>query len=143
MSRHMMRGRQLSRDTEHRKAMRRNLVQSLFEHGKVRTTLPKAKEYYQDLKQRMGKFGRHPDELKIASGISVVVGESEQEVRERLESWQELIHPDVGVLVEGEVERVDPAIRLNKLHRLVRVGLAEWRQQIGHDLLDQFLLVAA
>jgi large subunit ribosomal protein L17 len=40
----MMRGRQLSRDTEHRKALRRNLVQSLFEHGKVRTTLPKAKE---------------------------------------------------------------------------------------------------
>jgi large subunit ribosomal protein L17 len=37
-------GRQLSRDTEHRKALRRNLVQSLFEHGKVRTTLPKAKE---------------------------------------------------------------------------------------------------
>jgi large subunit ribosomal protein L17 len=37
-------GRQLSRDTEHRKAMRRNLVQSLFEHGKVRTTLPKAQE---------------------------------------------------------------------------------------------------
>jgi large subunit ribosomal protein L17 len=40
----MVRGRQLSRDTEHRKALRRNLVQSLFEHGKVRTTLPKAKE---------------------------------------------------------------------------------------------------
>ena len=44
MSSHMLRGRQLSRDTEHRKALRRNLVQSLFEHGKVRTTLPKAKE---------------------------------------------------------------------------------------------------
>ena len=42
--RHMLRGRQVSRDTEHRKALRRNLVQSLFEHGKVRTTLPKAKE---------------------------------------------------------------------------------------------------
>src|SRR5258708_6169431 len=42
--RHRLRGRQLSRDTEHRKAMRRNLVQSLFEHGKVRTTLPKAQE---------------------------------------------------------------------------------------------------
>jgi len=40
----MIRGRQLSRDTEHRKAMRRNLVQSLFEHGKVRTTMPKAQE---------------------------------------------------------------------------------------------------
>lgn len=40
----MIRGRQLSRDTEHRNALRKNLVQSLFEHGKVRTTLPKAKE---------------------------------------------------------------------------------------------------
>jgi len=44
MSSHMIFGRQLSRDSEHRKAMRRNLVQSLFEHGKVRTTLPKALE---------------------------------------------------------------------------------------------------
>src|SRR4051812_6776396 len=44
MSSHMIRGRQLSRDTEHRLALRRNLCQSLFEHGKVKTTLPKAKE---------------------------------------------------------------------------------------------------
>jgi large subunit ribosomal protein L17 len=40
----MMRGRQLSRDTEHRKALRRNMAQSLFEHGKIRTTEAKAKE---------------------------------------------------------------------------------------------------
>jgi len=44
MSSHRLLGRQLSRDSEHRMAMRRNLVQSLFEHGKVRTTLPKAQE---------------------------------------------------------------------------------------------------
>lgn len=44
MSSHNIRGRQLSVDTEHRIAIRRNLVQSLFEHGKVRTTHPKAKE---------------------------------------------------------------------------------------------------
>jgi large subunit ribosomal protein L17 len=44
MSSHRLFGRQLSRDTEHRIAMRRNLVQSLFEHGAVRTTMPKAKE---------------------------------------------------------------------------------------------------
>src|SRR5688572_9992712 len=44
MSRHLMRGRQLSRDTEHRKALRRNMAQSLFEHGKIRTTVAKAKE---------------------------------------------------------------------------------------------------
>jgi large subunit ribosomal protein L17 len=44
MSSHRIFGRQLSRDSEHRKAMRRNLVQSLFEHGQVRTTKPKALE---------------------------------------------------------------------------------------------------
>ena len=42
--RHGAAGRKLNRTTEHRLAMRRNLVQSLIEHGKVRTTLPKAKE---------------------------------------------------------------------------------------------------
>jgi alkanesulfonate monooxygenase SsuD/methylene tetrahydromethanopterin reductase-like flavin-dependent oxidoreductase (luciferase family) len=39
--------------------------------------------------------------LKIASGISVVIGESEQEARDKRESWQELIHPDVGVFRLG------------------------------------------
>ena len=42
--RHQRLGRQLSRDSEHRKALRRNMAQSLFEHGKIRTTLPKALE---------------------------------------------------------------------------------------------------
>src|SRR5437762_13039835 len=44
MSSHLIRGRQLSRDTEHRKSLRRSLAQSLFEHGSIKTTLPKAKE---------------------------------------------------------------------------------------------------
>ena len=42
--RHGVAGRKLNRTSEHRLAMRRNLVQSLIEHGKIRTTLPKAKE---------------------------------------------------------------------------------------------------
>ncbi len=42
--RHRVAGRKLNRTTEHRLAMRRNLVQSLIEHGKVRTTLAKAKD---------------------------------------------------------------------------------------------------
>jgi len=36
-------GKQLSRDTQHRTAMWRNLAAALFEHGEVWTTLPKAK----------------------------------------------------------------------------------------------------
>jgi large subunit ribosomal protein L17 len=57
MASHRLFGRQLSRDTEHRIAMRRNLVQSLFEHGSVRTTLPKAKEV-QPLAEKMITLAR-------------------------------------------------------------------------------------
>ena len=42
--RHLARGRKLNRTTSHRLALRRNLVQSLIEHGAIRTTLAKAKE---------------------------------------------------------------------------------------------------
>jgi len=42
--RHAVFGRKLNRDSEHRVALRRNLAQSLIEHGQIRTTLPKAKE---------------------------------------------------------------------------------------------------
>ena len=41
--RHRVYGRKLSRDSEHRRAMIRNLAAGLFEHGEVETTLPKAK----------------------------------------------------------------------------------------------------
>jgi large subunit ribosomal protein L17 len=42
--RHRVAGRQLSRTSEHRLALRRNLAASLFEHETVSTTLEKAKE---------------------------------------------------------------------------------------------------
>ena len=42
--RHRNSGRQLNRNSSHRKAMFRNLTASLFDHEVIRTTLPKAKE---------------------------------------------------------------------------------------------------
>lgn len=42
--RHRIRHRKLNRTSEHRKALRQNLAQSLFEHGQVKTTLAKAKD---------------------------------------------------------------------------------------------------
>ena len=41
--RNRIQGRQLSRDSEHRTAMLRNLAAGLFEHGQIETTMPKAK----------------------------------------------------------------------------------------------------
>lgn len=42
--RHLVAGRKLNRTTEHRTAMKRNIAKNLFEHGRITTTLPKAKE---------------------------------------------------------------------------------------------------
>lgn len=42
--RHRQSGRQLNRNSPHRKAMFRNMATSLFKHELIRTTVPKAKE---------------------------------------------------------------------------------------------------
>lgn len=42
--RHLIDHRKLNRTSAHRQAMLRNMVCSLFEHGRVTTTVPKAKE---------------------------------------------------------------------------------------------------
>ncbi|GAB3373624.1 50S ribosomal protein L17 [Spongiibacter taiwanensis] len=42
--RHRQSGRQLNRNSSHRKAMFRNMTASLVEHELIKTTLPKAKE---------------------------------------------------------------------------------------------------
>ncbi len=42
--RHLVARRKLNRTSEHRQALRRNMAQSLFEHGQIRTTLAKAND---------------------------------------------------------------------------------------------------
>ena len=43
--RHRKRGRKLSRATDQRTALRRHVVCALFQHGRITTTVPKAKEF--------------------------------------------------------------------------------------------------
>ena len=42
--RHRKSGRQLNRNSSHRKSMFKNMAASLFEHEVIKTTVPKAKE---------------------------------------------------------------------------------------------------
>jgi large subunit ribosomal protein L17 len=42
--RHNLRGRKLNRTTAHREAMFDNMVTALFQHERIKTTLPKSKE---------------------------------------------------------------------------------------------------
>lgn len=58
--RHGKRGRKLGRTASHKKAMLNNMATSLFEHGAVRTTLPKAKEL-RHVAERMITFAKRGD----------------------------------------------------------------------------------
>lgn len=60
-------------------------------------TLDEAVSFYADVKGRMGKYGRHPDELKIMPGIFPVVAPSQAEAEDKFEQLQALIQPVVGL----------------------------------------------
>jgi alkanesulfonate monooxygenase len=60
------------------------------------TDLARAREFYRDLKGRMAKYGRSPDQLKIMPGLNPIVGATAAEAEEKHRFLQERIHPDVG-----------------------------------------------
>jgi large subunit ribosomal protein L17 len=58
--RHRRSGRKLGRDASHRKALYANLTASLIEHGRIRTTVAKAKEV-RPVAEEMITLGRRGD----------------------------------------------------------------------------------
>ncbi len=58
--RHRKAGRKLGRNTKHRRALFRNLVQALIKEERIITTLPKAKEF-RPLAERMITLGKKGD----------------------------------------------------------------------------------
>lgn len=63
----------------------------------VGATLEDAKAFYADVKGRMAKYGRHPDELKILPGIPVYVGETHDEAQAKLDALSTSLHPEAGL----------------------------------------------
>ncbi|MCZ2201321.1 MAG: LLM class flavin-dependent oxidoreductase [Cylindrospermopsis raciborskii PAMP2012] len=59
-------------------------------------TLRDAQEFYSDIKGRLAKYGRSPEDLKIMPGAFPVIGRTEEEALEKYEFIQSLIHPDVA-----------------------------------------------
>lgn len=59
--------------------------------------LADAQEFYRDVKSRLVKYGRQPDDLKIMPGVSIFVAKTEQEAQEKYQLLNSLIHPKVGL----------------------------------------------
>jgi FMN-dependent oxidoreductase (nitrilotriacetate monooxygenase family) len=64
-------------------------------------TLTDARAYYDDVKGRMAKYGRDPEQLLITPGLSVVVGDTDSEAEQRFAELQELIDFSKGVNLGG------------------------------------------
>ncbi|MER2622798.1 MULTISPECIES: LLM class flavin-dependent oxidoreductase [Pseudomonadota] len=53
--------------------------------------------FYRELKERVRKAGRSPDDLKIMPGLSPVVGRTREEAQAKFQELQDLIDPVVGL----------------------------------------------
>ncbi|RYZ10083.1 MAG: LLM class flavin-dependent oxidoreductase [Myxococcales bacterium] len=64
-------------------------------------TLADAQAFYRDVKGRLAKYGRRPEQLKIMPGIFPVLGKTESEAKAKYQELQDLILPEVGLGLLG------------------------------------------
>src|SRR5690349_18421884 len=63
----------------------------------ISSTLEAARAYYTDVKGRMAKYGREPDDLKILPALCPVVGRTRAEAQTKYDQLQALIDPLAGL----------------------------------------------
>lgn len=61
------------------------------------TSPAEAQAFYRDVKGRLPKYGRRPEQLLVLPGISPVIGRTEAEAKAKWAQLQGLIHPSVGL----------------------------------------------
>ena len=86
-----------------------------------------AQEFYADVKNRVTRYGRHPDDLKVLPGLSVTVAEIEEEAQAKFDELQDLIHPDHGLAflsrrIGHDLTGMDPDIPMPDLDAVDDVG---------------------
>ena len=59
--------------------------------------LGEAKAFYQDVKGRLEKYGRRPDDLKLMPGAFIFAGRSEAEANERFEELESMVPMEVAL----------------------------------------------
>ncbi len=70
-------------------------------------TLEEAQEFYSDLKGRMVKYGRSPEELKIMPGIYPVIGKTVEEAEANQKILNNLIPEEAGVALLSRMTGFD------------------------------------
>lgn len=100
-------------------------------------TIAEAQAYYSDVKARLAKYGRQPDDIKIMPGISPIVGATEDEAKAKYRALQELIPDAVGVALLASYLSIQDlsAYPLDgPLPEMPETNLIQSRQQLIIDL---------
>lgn len=115
--------------------------------------LEPAKAAYADLKGRMAKYGRTPDELAVLPGVMPIVGDSDAEAREilaKLQSWitptnaTTLVASRIGYDVSGHpLDGPVPPPPLSEGSRTFHNVLYEMARRENMTLRDLYNLTAA
>lgn len=56
-----------------------------------------AQAFYRDVKSRLAKYSRHPDDVKIMPGVSIFVAPTQQQAIEKYQQLNALLRPEVGL----------------------------------------------
>ncbi len=122
--------RKLNRTMEHRKALRRNMAQSLFEHGAIRTTIAKAKELqpFAEHLITLAKKAKQGD-LKARRRIHHLMGERYMIPKEHLGEYEDMSDADREAVRQtrsgrrhrtGEGKGATPFTSESIVHRLIQ-----------------------
>jgi N-acetyl-S-(2-succino)cysteine monooxygenase len=67
------------------------------------SSFEQARQFYADVKGRMQKFGRSPDELKIMPGVSIYVARTAEEAEEKFQQLNDLVPIEVALASFSEM----------------------------------------
>lgn len=103
-------------------------------------TLDAGRTFYTDVKARLAKYGRQPDDLKIMPGVTFVLGDSDAEAQESAaEIRRQQISPQNAILALEQVwgrdlSSYDPDGPLPEIDPDPDSGLVQGRVRIGDPL---------
>ncbi len=124
MHRHGYQGRKFGRERDQRKALMKGLATSLVEHGKIETTLPKAKE----LKPYIEKLITKAKKGDLANRRRVIAGLSTQAAAVRL---VDVIAPQLGGRVSGHVRVTRTDVRVGDNTQMATISFVDEIKEIA------------
>lgn len=106
------------------------------------STIKEGQVVYDDMKQRVAKYGRDPNQFNIMPGVVPFVGKTQKEAEEKFEHFQELILPELGIgwlsrYVDHDLSQYSPNDRLPKLKNVDQVNGEKGRFELLADLAEK------